>query len=116
MTNFAFLSLSEAMLASHPKTYKIKMGYFKELDIVPQDCLSWAAEEGHFWLVGVSMDALGYDRVHDDLFRYHHKRKFSRRINDALRPVAWHPDRFLDWCIDEEEKKFFARMWRVSES
>ena len=55
-------------------------------------------------------------RVNDDLFRYHHKRKLSRRIQNDPLPVAWHPDRFLDWCVDEEEKRFFARMWRVSES
>ena len=23
---------------------------------------------------------------------------------------------FFDKCVDEEEKQFFARMWRVSES
>ena len=41
------------MLASCLKTHKIKMGY-KELYYFPQECLSQAAEEGHFWLSGGS--------------------------------------------------------------
>ena len=24
-----------------------------------------------------------------------------------LIPIAWHPDRYLDWCIDEDEKRDF---------
>ena len=109
MTNFSFLSLSEAMLASYLKTHKIKMVYFSELDIVPQECLSRAVEEGHFWLVWASMDALGYDRIHDDLFRYYHKRKFSRRIHDDLLPVAWHPDQFFLISVLMKKRSSFLR-------
>ena len=24
-----------------------------------------------------------------------------------LLPIAWHPDRVLDWCFDEDEKRDF---------
>ena len=50
-----------------------------------------------------------------DLFHYHHKREFSKRIYEELLPVAWHPDRVYDWCFDEEEKGFLEGIWRVTD-
>ena len=47
-----------------------------------------------------------------DIFRYHHKREFSKKIHEELLPVAWHPDRVYDWCFDEEEKGFLEGMWK----
>ena len=43
-----------------------------------------------------------------DLFHYHHKREFSKRIHEELLPIAWHPNRVYDWCFDEEEKGFLG--------
>ena len=50
--------------------------------------------------------------LHEELLRYHHKRKFYINIHEELLPVAWHPDRVYDWCFDEEEKGFLEEMWR----
>ena len=50
-----------------------------------------------------------------DLFHYHHKREFSKRIHEELLPIAWHPDRVYDWCFDEEEKGFLEGIWRVAD-
>ena len=57
-------------------------------------------------VVGLCRDWLGYDSIHQELLRYHHRRRFFRRIHDEVLPIAWHPDRFWDWCIDEAEKEF----------
>ena len=54
---------------------------------------------------------VGFEAVHRELFQYHHKREFFRRIRDELLPIAWHPDRFWNWCVDEEEKGFLEGMW-----
>jgi len=32
-------------------------------------------------------------------------------INELL-PVAWHPNRWWDWCLDEEEKEVAEKLWR----
>ena len=33
------------------------------------------------------------------------KRKAQKaKIKEELLPIAWHPDRVMDWCISEEEK------------
>ena len=66
----------------------------------------------HVKIVKLCKGWLGYDSIHHDLLRYHHKRKFFKKIHDEVLPLAWHPDRFFDWCIDEEEKGFLKGVWR----
>ena len=39
-------------------------------------------------------------------FKVIHKEKFFRRLHDEIMEVAWHPTRYLDWCVDFEELKF----------
>ena len=40
-------------------------------------------------------------RWHED----HQKRKIQKaKIKEELLPIAWHPDRVMDWCMSEEEK------------
>ena len=34
------------------------------------------------------------------------KRKTQKaKIKEELMPVAWHPDRWWNWCVPEDEKK-----------
>ena len=34
------------------------------------------------------------------------KRKAQKaRIKDELIRIAWHPDRVIDWCMSEDEKR-----------
>ena len=54
---------------------------------------------------------------HDDDYWYHddeiiesyndyQKRKAQQaKIEEELLPIAWHPDRMMDWCMSEDEKK-----------
>ena len=30
---------------------------------------------------------------------------FKKELNEELRLVAWHPNRWWDWCLLEDEKK-----------
>ena len=74
-----------------------------------------AAWEGHVEIVKLCRGWLGFSLINDELFRYHHKREFSKRIHEELLPIAWHPDRVYDWCFDEEEKGFLEGIWRVAD-
>ena len=73
--------------------------------------MEWAVRVGHIKIVKLCRDWLGFDSIHDDLFQYHHKRQFARGIHDDLLPIAWRPDRVLDWCFDEEEKQMVGKLW-----
>ena len=70
-----------------------------------------AAENGHYEIVKLCREWLGFEGIHDELYQYHHKLKFSKKIADELTPIAWHPDRYWDWCVDEEEKQEIEKQW-----
>ena len=48
-----------------------------------------------------------------DLYKVMHKRKYYKSLHSDLLPIAWHPERYLDWCIDEEEKRDLKVLWGV---
>ena len=77
--------------------------------------MSYAAKRGHVEIVKLCRGWLGFSLINDELFRYHHKREFSKRIHEELLPIAWHPNRVYDWCFDEEEKGFLEGIWRVAD-
>ena len=42
---------------------------------------------------------------------YVQRKTHKAEIKDELLPVAWHPDRYWDWCVDEEEKREISKRW-----
>ena len=51
------------------------------------------------------------NELHDWLNGYKERKAQKAQIKDELTPSAWHPDRVIDWCFDEEEKKDLKRFW-----
>ena len=47
--------------------------------------------------------------IHVRLLAWHNKfekyEAFKKHINKELMPVTWHPSRWRDWCMLEDEKK-----------
>ena len=40
------------------------------------------------------------------------KRKAKKAsIKEELMPIAWHPSRYWDWCMSEDEKKETEKLW-----
>ena len=52
-----------------------------------------------------------FEAIHNELFQFHHKRKYFKSLDEELAPIAWHPDRYWDWCLDEEERKEIEKLW-----
>ena len=41
------------------------------------------------------------------------KRKAQKaKIKEELLPITWHPDRMMDWCMSEGEKKETEKSWK----
>ena len=40
------------------------------------------------------------------IFDYQKRKKEKQQIKTELLPITWHPDRYWDWCIEEDEKEF----------
>ena len=36
---------------------------------------------------------------------YEQRKAQKAKIKEELMPVAWHPDRWWNWCVTEDEKK-----------
>jgi len=47
----------------------------------------------------------------DVLSSYHFRKKQKANIREELLPVAWHPNRYWDWCLDEDEKYEISKLW-----
>ena len=109
-TNFNW-AMANAALYGHIEIVKLCKEYgATNFDIA----MTSAAENGHIEIVAVLRGFRGFDVVHDDLLQYHHKRQFYTKIYNELLPIAWHPDRFWDWCMPEDEKKeISSKLWKV---
>ena len=47
------------------------------------------------------------DNIIFEWYESYQKRKAQKaKIKEELLPVAWHPDRVMDWCMSEDEKKW----------
>ena len=41
------------------------------------------------------------------------KRKVQKsKIKEELLPIVWHPSKWWDWCIPEDEKKETEKLWK----
>ena len=49
--------------------------------------------------------------LHEWFNGYNERKAQKAQIKAELLPIAWHPDRVIDWCFDEEEKKDLMRLW-----
>ena len=45
-------------------------------------------------------------------YEVYKKRKIQKAsIKEALAPIAWHPLRWWDWCVPENEKRDTEGLW-----
>ena len=42
---------------------------------------------------------------------YKKRRAQKASIKEELSPIAWHPSRYWDWCMSEDEKKETEKLW-----
>ena len=41
------------------------------------------------------------------------KRKAQKtKIKEELMPIVWHPSRWWDWCVPENEKQETQKLWK----
>ena len=46
-----------------------------------------------------------------DCYDRYKKRNKKASIKEELSPIAWHPSRYWDWCMSEDEKKETEKLW-----
>ena len=43
--------------------------------------------------------------------RYQKRKPQKAKINEEFMPIAWHPSRWWDWCVPEDEKQETEKLW-----
>ena len=49
--------------------------------------------------------------IYINYYKYIHKKEFYKDLHNDLMVIAWHPSRYLDWCIDVEELRDLKERW-----
>ena len=49
--------------------------------------------------------------IYTDAYKILHKQKFLKDLHDEIMGIAWHPNRFQEWCLDTEELKGLKERW-----
>ena len=44
--------------------------------------------------------------IYDRINAYKERKNLKLKLARDLLPVAWHPSRAVDWCFDEDDKKY----------
>ena len=63
-----------------------------------------------YWFVTQQQVQSWHDDYYDDdkiieWYEGHQKRKAQKAKIKEVLPIAWHPSRYWDWCMSEDEKR-----------
>ena len=47
----------------------------------------------------------------DFMENFKKRKNLKKEIARELLVIAWHPDRWWDWCVPEDEKKTIEKLW-----
>ena len=57
-------------------------------------------DDGNCWVTG------------DDMINFLIRKAHKAKIKEELMPIAWHPSRWRNWCMSEDEKKQTEKLWK----
>ena len=46
------------------------------------------------------------ERIVDRYEGYQKRKAHKAKTKEELMPIAWHPNRVMDWCMSEDEKRW----------
>ena len=93
--------------------------YVPEHFITPKKCVTRLVRENNDmfkyvpdWFVTAEMLEKYQDEEMAGLKSYKQRKAQKAKIKEELLPVAWHPDRVIDWCFSEDEKEVLEKLWK----
>ena len=103
---FKTREICEKAVDKHPENFKYIPDCFITREMIGNGghsyCKSFYNDKFHDWF---------NDEFHAWFNGYKQRKTQKAQIKAELLPIAWHPDRVIDWCFDEEEKKDLMRLW-----
>ena len=52
-----------------------------------------------------------FKSLSSELYKEVHKHRYFKSIHRDLIPITWHPERYMDWCLDEDHKRDIKKLW-----
>ena len=76
-----------------------------------RDVPVWFATRGQIQLWHDGDDYCNNDKLIEWHEGYQRRKAQKSKIKEELLPIAWHPSRWGDWCVPNEEKKETEKLW-----
>ena len=57
--------------------------------------------------------SLYFESLSGDLYKAVHKHLYFKFLYRELLPIAWHPNRAVDWCFTEDEKDDLKKLCKA---
>ena len=121
---FKTQKICERVVENEPYNLKFVLDHFKTQEICDKAVRDDSSSLQYVpdWFVTREEVSMWYDdseycddEDEDNFFKWYDsykKRKTQKAsIIEELMPVAWHPSRYWDWCISEDEKKETEELW-----
>ena len=84
-----------------PYSLKCLLEYVSDWFVTHQQIKIW--HDNDYWC---------YDDELIEWYKGYRKRKAQKTsIKEELMPITWHPSRYWDWCMSEDEKKETEKLW-----
>ena len=77
-----------------------------------QYVLNWNVTQQEVKLWQVDDDFYGDNELIKSYDSYQKRKTQKAKFKEELLPITWHPSRWQDWCISEDEKKETEKLWR----
>ena len=72
---------------------------------------NWFMTELQIKLLYDDKDYRNNDKLNEWCEGYQNRKAQKASIKEKLLPIAWHPSRYWDWCMSEEEKTETEKLW-----
>ena len=72
----------------------------------------WFVTQQQVKLWRYDYDYYDYGRLIEWYNGYKHRKAQKAKIKEELMTIVWHPSRWQDWCVSEDENKRAEKMWK----
>ena len=113
--------MCERAIENEPYSLKFVPDQYKAQEMFERavEKKSWLLENVPDWFMTQKQIKLGHDDAYccnDNklikCYEGNQKRKAQKAsIKEELLPIAWHPSRYWDWCMSEDEKRDTEALW-----
>ena len=119
--HFKTQTMCESAFKNEPYSLKFVPDHFKRQEICDKAVRDdpYSLQHVPDWSVTKEWVCIWYDDSEycddddeDNFFKWYQKRKVQKAsIKEELMPIAWHPSKYWDWCISEDERKETEKLW-----